>query len=60
LPAVVLLESILVFVAGSFGSIAGGALAVQYASVERFVPMQARGLAILLAALGVLVLTWHS
>ena len=42
------------------GLLAGGALAVLFASVERFVPVQVRGLAMLLTAFGMLVLAWHS
>jgi hypothetical protein len=42
------------------GVLAGGALAVLFASVERFVPVQVRGLAISLTALGMLMLAWRS
>ena len=41
------------------GLLVGGALAVLFASVERFVPVQVRGLTILLIASGMLVLAWR-
>jgi len=41
------------------GTLAAGALAVLFASVERFIPVQVRGLAMFLTGLGMLLLAWR-